>query len=524
LLGRLAAVFERWTGRGREKYLTIGAAAALAFAYRDLLTLGTRYTLETGLENWLLAPNDRAPIVAIAISAWLLYRRWHRLAGIERRAGPLWLIAPCFALGLASYAWGVHTQANELQALSLILNAVGLTTLNWGLPGLRALWLPIAVLLFAIPIPTPLVVELLWKLRLWTADYTGWLLWALRLPALVSGDQILRVGQNFQVIEGCSGLRSAETLTMLVVLMIDLFHRRGWQAAILLVCSPLVAFGLNGLRVLTLILNPHAEIVAVHSLQGIAILLAGLLVIYALDAVIERFGSNAQEMPTKRPAGLAPDHRGAGAGVRAGVSLLAAATLLASIVTPRWLPTSVPIPPIEAAVDAALAPYEWEPLAPDHYFHGRIRFRRSVHRSYQFGRARVEVFVGVGSVRDRNTTPFGRLNELPGSGWTVRRAGQRELTEGGRQVRELLVEKEIDRRVVIQWYEGAHSLAGETLRFFLGLERSHFQRPPPFLVVRLSTGVQNFDEETLRIARKHWVEPVYSRLESALSDIAAARE
>ena len=51
----------------------------------------------------------------------------------------------------------------------------------------------------------------------------------------MSGDQILHSGQVFQIIETCSGLRTAETLTMLAVLMVDLFRRRGAHALILIV-------------------------------------------------------------------------------------------------------------------------------------------------------------------------------------------------------------------------------------------------------------------------------------------------
>ena len=65
----------------------------------------------------------------------------------------------------------------------------------WGLPGVRAVWLPIAFLLFAIPLPAPLLLAVIFKLQIWTAASSGWMLNMLGLPALVTGDQILRVNQ-----------------------------------------------------------------------------------------------------------------------------------------------------------------------------------------------------------------------------------------------------------------------------------------------------------------------------------------
>jgi hypothetical protein len=38
-----------------------------------------------------------------------------------------------------------------------------------------------------------------------------------------------------------------------------------------------------------LIFNPHADIASIHSLQGIAMLLGGVLILYFLDGMFERF-------------------------------------------------------------------------------------------------------------------------------------------------------------------------------------------------------------------------------------------
>jgi exosortase/archaeosortase family protein len=87
----------------------------------------------------------------------------------------------------------------------------------------------------------------------------------------------------FAIIETCSGLRSIETLALLAILMIDLFGRRGRHAACCCSRSPFVAFLINGLRCLGLIFNPHADIASIHNLQGIAMLLGGVLLLYFLD-------------------------------------------------------------------------------------------------------------------------------------------------------------------------------------------------------------------------------------------------
>jgi exosortase len=482
--------------------------------------------VELGVENFLMAPNDRAPLVVVVLAAWLAWRRWPRVAALEAKAGSVWLTVLSLALGGLVFGWAIHTGAQDLQSLSLVFVASGLVLAAWGLPGLRALWLPIAFLLFCIPIPGPMLVSVLWSLRLWTAEYSGWLLYLMGIPALVSGDQILRATQAFQVIEGCSGLRSIETLAMLVILLIDLFHRRGWHAASLLLLSPFVAFALNGIRVLALILNPHSNIAAVHSLQGVLILMGGLLLIYFVDGGIDwlkrRFAHRAPE-PTSTPT--RPERSGARRVGSPALLLVAtgAVALLASWTVPTWKRTSEPVADLAVLFDEALAGFTWKPLEPDPYFHGRLRYRRTLHREYQVSGGPVEVFVAIGDVRDRRTTSIGPLNALPGSGWAVRDAWQEAIGPDDLLAGALLIEKGTDRRVSYLWYEGKRSFGVETARGFLGLDRSLWGRTDPLVVVRLSARTPDLERRSTGRVERRQIEPVLQRISPALEVLASPR-
>ena len=92
-----------------RRSLRIGLALlgliALAVAYRDLLTLGPRYGVESGFEYWLFVPNDRAPAVVLLLSAWLAWRRWPRL-GSCCRYGRIRQLTP-----LSTTCWIVTTPA-----------------------------------------------------------------------------------------------------------------------------------------------------------------------------------------------------------------------------------------------------------------------------------------------------------------------------------------------------------------------------------------------------------------------------
>lgn len=271
--------------RGLLHLLQVGLAL---LAYHDLVQLSPRISVTDEVEEWFFLPNDTAPAAVVGMALWLLFRRWERLRALVPQSGPVWLTIGLLAGSAAILGWATLTGAEGLLAPSLSLTALGLGCLHAGLPAVRVLLLPAGFLLFAVPVPPPLVNEIVFSLQLWSAQYAGWLLFLLGIPALVVGDVISQPDETFRVIETCSGFRSCVTLIMLSILLVDLFGRRGLHALLLVASAPLVGFALNGFRVLGLILNPYSQLATVHALQGTVILLGGLVLLVGIDGVLAR--------------------------------------------------------------------------------------------------------------------------------------------------------------------------------------------------------------------------------------------
>jgi len=390
-------------------------------------------------------------------------------------------------VGTSIFFWAAYTSAFDLQVFSLILFASVAVNAYWGLPGVRAVWLPLAFLLFAIPLPAPLLLAVIFKLQIWTAESSGTMLNLLGLPSLVTGDQILRVNQAFQVIEGCSGMRSIQILTMLSILLVDLFQRRGWHAAILVLVAPLVAFALNGLRVLTLILNPHSEVIAIHNLQGIVILLLGLLIIYGLDSVLERFPHLSPRLaPTRmevRP--FTP---------RLSLSLVAVAGLVLQSIFffgPVWEPTEGKGPVLYASVKDSLSKWSSEKVEPDFMFRGSARFGEVFERNYFIDSREVTAFVAESDYLQRGGSPLSPVTAVPGTGWRVLGDEEEMKLSDGPTILVRTVEKGKKRMLIWHWTLGAEGLLAESWRSLLALDRSPFARKYPIVVIRLQTQLES---------------------------------
>ncbi|MBW2273847.1 MAG: exosortase/archaeosortase family protein [Deltaproteobacteria bacterium] len=474
-------------------------------AYREFLRFqpniagAWQSSAEGDIANFMFVPGETLPIFVVLLSVWLLYRRRQRVFALESPPGPRWLVGLLFALAVAIFAWAIATDSADIQTFSLVALLFGIALAWHGFPAARALAVPILFLLFALPMPAPLVSAVVFHFQLWTAQVAGWLLYLLGIPALVSGEIIRLSGESFRVIETCSGLRSVETLTMLSIVMIVLFERRGAHALVLIALAAPVAFAMNGVRVLTLILNPHSEIHSIHSLQGVAVLMGGLLILYMIDGLLARLldGRGSQPKPIVSP----PERPPAGLPAALSVTGVLAACLLLSLSLTAW---RVPPPPATLAkfVPATVSTWQGVKVKTDMSALEGAAFYQFARRRYRSpSEGEVDLFVGIGDHGQRFRSPFSPMTAFPSSGWRVERQGRRRLGGGeGPEVDWRLLRSGAKRVLAAHWYVGTKGLADEALRSLLALDRSPWVRPVPGVVVRMGTSVEGTEPEEIRQA------------------------
>jgi exosortase len=459
----------------------VAAGALAAVAFRALPGFEPRRDIPDAVERMLFEPADTSPAVVLVLALWLVFRRRERWRALPGACAPLALWAPLLAAGLAVFAWSRLTGAIDLLVPALLASGLGVAALLKGAAGLRALALPAAFLLFALPLPPALANGLIYRFQLWTAELAGRLLFWFGAPAHVAGETILRADYTFSVVEGCSGLRSVVTLAMLAVLMVDLFRRSGLHAWLLVLAAPVVAFGFNAVRAVALILNPHSAIASVHVAQGIAILLAGLLVLFAFDGLLERL--------LGRPRARAPQAAAPGArppAPRAALAYLALLALLSVAVRP--FPTFDVLPlALETRYAHSLGAWRGEPLQSDGLFLGSVAFREKLLARYRRGRDSLDLFLGVGDLSRRFGSALSAKTALPGSGWVIEERWRTPAGSNGRVAEALLIRSGPRWRLVHHWTEASRAPWIEALRSLLALDATPWRRPRDPLVVRLVT-------------------------------------
>jgi exosortase len=418
----------------RRSGALLGLAVGLAaLAYRGLLFWDPGARGLPNVEWFFFGASDTSPQIVFVLAAGLLFQRRKRLAEALQDEGSLRLGLPLLLAGSLLFLWGHYVGAPDLLLASVLPVTLGAALFVAGRHLAAALALPVLFLAFAIPMPAVLMNQIVFPLQLRVTAHTAWLLAAMGTPVVQEGDVLYLADRTFEVIETCSGLRSIEVLTMLAVAWVCFFPTGRLHGLLLIAAAPVIAYVINAARVTSLVLNPQSELSVMHTVQGIAMFLAGVAALYAIDAALWR-KHRRRAARTSEGGRRASRSQGAHAARRAraiALTLLAAALLGASLTMPRWSPPpDASSPPIELpeALDG------WQaigPSSPDILFRGSVSFSKRAQRRYQRNDEVVSVFVGHDDRLQRSRSLLSPKNAFPGRGWHVEDRARIELAPGG---------------------------------------------------------------------------------------------
>ena len=181
------------------------------------------------------------------IAGWLLWTRRDALMasiGQPSWAGPLLIL-----LAAALEIVGKLSTLYLLPQVGFIVALVGITLAFGGTSLLRVTWLPIAFLIFAIPLPYVVDAGLSFQLQLISSQLGVAFIRLFQIPVFLEGN-VIDLGQyKLQVVEACSGLRYLYPLMSLGFLAAYLFQAPLWQRALVFFSTIPITIAMNSLRI-----------------------------------------------------------------------------------------------------------------------------------------------------------------------------------------------------------------------------------------------------------------------------------
>ena len=225
-----------------------------------------------GLTVWLLLAT------AVALTIWTYYdglsnlvHRWE----VEEEYNHgyflpvvtlvfLWQLAPVFKKQQFKPAWSALAVAGlalllfivgELSAIFLLIHysfilvmlALSLSVVGWA--GTRLTFTPIALLVFAVPIPYFLEAAITSKLQLISSKLGVEIIRLCKIPVFREGNLIDLGVYKLEVVEACSGLTYLYPLLGFGAICAYLYHTTAWKRAVIVVSTIPIAILLNSFRI-----------------------------------------------------------------------------------------------------------------------------------------------------------------------------------------------------------------------------------------------------------------------------------
>lgn len=495
----------------------VGLGVLLLIAFRSLLA--SAFAIDTGseLEIWLFEPTSDARAIAMLAIPWLLWRQRHPLGREPARTPkPRDVLAAAVILGV--FGWAVAWQAPLLMVVALALTA-GLLAAAWGgLPALRAVAPSVVVLAASTPPPNPLFSELVWSLQKVAARGAHALLNATGFPLVLEGVELRSGDYAFAVIESCSGWQGITILVIVAVLASELNRLSFRQTLLAALFAVPVGIALNVVRVAIVVavhLSTQSEGAESHTPQGIAVLLAGTVVLYAFTALLaggRATASAASPEPTSPADAPARTPESAERRRRAylffalpfGASLAVLSFALPRLSVFAADPTSTGSG--ATAIELPLEKRSWrgEPNAPDYFFPYNVGDHPRFHVLYRsddplVGAEVVDLFIAQEAplASGLNRLPWSKLL-VPAMDWRIEsRDVQRLAILGVDAHRAFAVRQDSAQRAyVLAWRANDRGLFEETFWSAVGMDACEvFRRKCDRRVIRLAVPISTAAED-----------------------------
>jgi exosortase len=182
---------------------------------------------------------------------------------------------------------------------SMILALSGLIVFHWGWRQLLRWWLPVLLLLLALPLPELVTSALALPLQFRASRLGAMLLEWRNVPVRLSGNVIEIPGHRLFVTEACSGLRSLTALLSLTILTAGVWLR-SWTSRIIIVAAAIpLAILINGVRVfltgfLVYFVDPRLGQGFMHLTEGWLLFLVSMSAVGALTVIIRAIEQRAR--------------------------------------------------------------------------------------------------------------------------------------------------------------------------------------------------------------------------------------
>jgi exosortase D (VPLPA-CTERM-specific) len=445
------------------------------------------------------------PIVVV----WLLWAR--RDALIASIGQPSWTGPLLVLLATIMLLVGELSAFFLLVQLGFIVALMGIALGIGGFSLLRVAFVPLAFLVFAIPLPYFIDSQLSWRLQLISSELGVFFIRLFQVPVYLTGNVIDLGNYKLQVVDACSGLRYLYPLLSLGFLAAYLFHAPFWQRALVFLSAIPITIVMNSFRIgmVGVLVDRWGTEQAeglLHFFEGWIIFLACAALLAAEIYLFARIGAGRGffqvfHLPTIEPHLLQspPLRSRSWLPVTACLVLLAAGCLAIFVVSSRQ--EIVPERIRFAAFPGKLGPWQGRPSLLEPQIEHALGLDDYVLSDYNKEKGSpVNLYVAYYASQRKGSSPHSPIVCIPGGGWqiaTFERTSYRDnALKLGVPLNRVIIARGSDRMLVYYWFvQRGRKVANEYWsKWYLFADAISKNRTDGALV-RLTTPLQRGESE-----------------------------
>ncbi|GJL50867.1 exosortase A [Candidatus Nitrospira salsa] len=244
--------------------------------------------------DWYNDPDYSHGFLVPFLSVFFVWERWGDIT--QTRIQPSWWGIGLLGFGLLMLVIGLVGAELYTQRCSLIAVLGGLVLLIFGWNMMWVVSLPLAFLIFMVPLPAIVVNTIAFPLQLFAAKTATFCLFSLGIPVLREGNLIALAGTTLEVAEACSGLRSLLSLLALGTVYGYFSQAVIWKRWMLVFLSIPIAIIANAIRVSgTGILAHYWGVEAAegfyHTFEGWIVFIAAFVMLLVCGSLLSWMGT-----------------------------------------------------------------------------------------------------------------------------------------------------------------------------------------------------------------------------------------
>ena len=269
----------------RQALLSLGAMlAALLFLYYPVL--------QALAHDWDTNDNYSHGYFIPFLSLYIIYSIKDELQKLPIKtniAGLLLLL-----LGLSQLIVAKVGSEFFMQRTSIILVLAGIVLFCLGFAFFKKLLLPIAYLIFMVPLPAIIWNKIAFPMQLFGSFLTEKIVTLLGIPLLREGNVLHLANTTLEVVDACSGLRSLTTLFALSAVLAILSSLETWKKWVLFFSAAPIAIFANIIRLTAtaVLASKYGSDVAhgfLHDFSGLIVFAVGIILLVTVSNLLKKF-------------------------------------------------------------------------------------------------------------------------------------------------------------------------------------------------------------------------------------------